>query len=127
MQHTKIVGVEEPAVVVEGDLLDGPEDSYAGIVDPGIEAAKLLDSRLGDPLHVLNAPDIGCDSDSFGAFGYTVTGEILQGGFVPRDENEFGPAISQDAGSRQADATQCSGENHHLLCDGLETHCHEAS
>jgi hypothetical protein len=42
MQDTKVVGVEEPAMIVERDLLDGAEDGHAGIVDPSVEAAELL-------------------------------------------------------------------------------------
>lgn len=109
------------------DLLDGAEDRYAGIVDPGVEAAELLDSPLGDPLHVLKAAHIRHHRDGSGAFCLTVSREILQGGLVPRDEDELCSAISQGTRGRQADAARCSGQNHHLLSDRLETHCHGTS
>ena len=76
----------------------------------GCEAAELMDGPLDDLLHVLKAPDIRRYGDSFGAFGFTVMGEILQGGFVSGHKNELGPKISQGTSGRKANATQCRAE-----------------
>ncbi len=37
------------AIVFERDLLDGAKDRHAGIVDPSVEAAELLDFPFGGP------------------------------------------------------------------------------
>src|SRR5437868_5040998 len=55
------VDVKEPPMVLVTDLVELTEDRNAGVVDPGIEAAEVVDSRLRDSLDILGTADIGDD------------------------------------------------------------------
>jgi hypothetical protein len=54
-------------MVFERDIFARAVDRNAGIVDPGVEAAKPFDGSLCHSLQVVEAPDVSRDRDSFTA------------------------------------------------------------
>jgi hypothetical protein len=83
-------------MVFERDFLARAVDRNAGIVDPGVEAAKPFDGSPRHALQVVKAADISGDRDSFTAPLAALISHLLQGLTVAGDKNQARARLLKD-------------------------------
>ena len=110
-----VVGAEQ-SFVVGGRRVNQPGvDRHAGVVDPPIDAAELLDGVKGGGLDLPQVADVGYREGDAPAFRLDPRCDPSQHRFVAGYEYHAGAAPRGQASSRKADARGGAGDHDDLF------------
>jgi hypothetical protein len=107
------VHVEDPAEILQGDLLERREGGEGGIIDPHVDPAELSDRTPGQLLHGCEIADVGRHGQCPGPHGLALRGDLLQGLGTARGQDDRCPLLPERERRGTADATGRSRHNNH--------------
>ncbi len=115
VHHTEVVHLEEAPCILCRDLGQRPEETDAGVVDPGVDAAERLDRPAGHGVHLVKAGHVATHGDRRRTVAIQLLGSLTQDRLVARHHHDARPCNRSVLGRRQPDTARCTRDHQHLV------------